>query len=350
MPSVRNLFFNSLRLSLLGGGTIIAGALFLGLAAAQAPSSAPTNQAAGDAALNGASLDYFPRDHLFRILGKEVLSAKGEDMGRIVDVLFDEKGEPHAAVIDFGGFLGVGTRKIAISWSALRFDLGEKKNVIALDVGREQLKAAPEYKYTRLGQANPGGSTAADAPARIHARSESVTQFRMMTRSPSRIGLWARPAAEPMARSLRGLDWLNFFVANFQTGFGPFISVYLTGVGWTQGAIGAALSAGTVAGMVSQVPGGILVDAVRGKRAAAAVAILAIMASALLIALWPALLPIASAEVLHAFASSVLGPAIAALSLALVGHAALGERLGRNARYLALGNAFAAGLMGTFGY
>jgi hypothetical protein len=148
MPSVRNFLFNNLRLSLLGGGTIIAGALFLGLAAAQAPSSAPTNQAAGDTALNGPSLDYFPRDHLFRILGKEVLSAKGEDMGRIVDVLFDEKGEPRAAVIDFGGFLGVGTRKIAISWSALRFDLGEKKNVIALDVGREQLKAAPEYKYT----------------------------------------------------------------------------------------------------------------------------------------------------------------------------------------------------------
>ena len=147
MPSVRNFFFNSLRLSLLGGGTIVAGALFLSLAAAQAPSGAPTNQAAGDAALNGASLDYFPRDHLFRILGKDVVSAKGEDMGRIVDVLFDEKGEPHAAVIDFGGFLGVGTRKIAISWNALRFDLGEKKNVIALDLDREQLKAAPEYKY-----------------------------------------------------------------------------------------------------------------------------------------------------------------------------------------------------------
>ena len=153
-----------------------------------------------------------------------------------------------------------------------------------------------------------------------------------------------------MTRSLRGLDWLNFSVANFQTGFGPFISVYLTGVGWTQGAIGAALSAGTVAGMVSQVPGGMLVDAVRSKRAAAAAAILAIMASALLIALWPDLLPIALAEVLHAFASSVLGPAIAALSLGLVGHSAFGERLGRNARYLAIGNAFAAALMGTFGY
>jgi MFS family permease len=176
-----------------------------------------------------------------------------------------------------------------------------------------------------------------------------VTQFKKITRSLSRIGLWVRPAAEPN-RSLRGLDWLNFFVANFQTGFGPFISVYLTGVGWTQGAIGAALSAGTIAGMVSQVPGGVLVDAVRNKRAAAAAAIVAIMASALLIALWPALLPIALAETLHAFASSILGPAIAALSLALVGHGALGERLGRNARYLAIGNAFAAGLMGTFGY
>jgi hypothetical protein len=116
--------------------------------AAQTPTIAPSNQGTENAPLNGASLDYFPRDHLFRILGKEVLSAKGEDMGRIVDVLFDEKGEPHAAVIDFGGFLGMGTRKIAISWSALRFDLGEKKNVIALDLGREQLKAAPEYKYT----------------------------------------------------------------------------------------------------------------------------------------------------------------------------------------------------------
>jgi PRC-barrel domain protein len=148
VPRIRNLFFKGLRLPFVGVGTIIAGAFCLSVTAAQTPASAPTNQAMGDAALNGASLDYFPRDHLFRILGKEVLSAKGEDMGRIVDVLFDEKGEPHAAVIDFGGFLGVGTRKIAISWKALRFDLGEKKNVIALDLDREQLKAAPQYNYT----------------------------------------------------------------------------------------------------------------------------------------------------------------------------------------------------------
>jgi PRC-barrel domain protein len=143
---IGDLFFKTLRLSFTGVGTVIAVITVLSVAAAQAPSTTPTGQAAGDSTLSGASLDYFPRDHLFRIMGKDVMSAKGEDMGRIVDVLFDEKGAAHAAVIDFGGFLGVGTRKIAVSWSALRFDLGEKRNVIALDLGREQLKAAPEYK------------------------------------------------------------------------------------------------------------------------------------------------------------------------------------------------------------
>jgi hypothetical protein len=162
---IRNLFFKRRRLALAGVGTIIAGASLLGVVAAQTPTIAPSNQGTENAALNGASLDYFPRDHLFRILGKEVLSAKGEDMGRIVDVLFDEKGEARAAVIDFGGFLGMGTRKIAISWSALRFDLGEKKNVIALDLGREQLKAAPEYK-----------SSESDKPIPVVAQPQSPPQ------------------------------------------------------------------------------------------------------------------------------------------------------------------------------
>jgi hypothetical protein len=143
MP-IRDLWPGSRRVALAIAGTLLAVGTILNTALAQAPAAAP--QATDEPPLKGASLDYFPRDHLFRILGKDVMSAKGEDMGRIVDVLFDEEGQAHAAVIDFGGFLGVGTRKIAISWSALRFNLGEKKNVIALDIGREQLKAAPEYK------------------------------------------------------------------------------------------------------------------------------------------------------------------------------------------------------------
>jgi MFS family permease len=164
-----------------------------------------------------------------------------------------------------------------------------------------------------------------------------------------RIGKGCR-AAHKTTRSLRGLDWLNFLVSTFQTGFGPFVSVYLTGAGWTQGAIGAALSAGTIASMVSQIPAGALVDGMRSKRTAAAAAIVAIAASALAIALWPNFLAITVAEVVHSFASAVLGPAIAAITLVLVAPAAFGERLGRNARYAAIGNAVAAGVMGAFGY
>jgi len=152
------------------------------------------------------------------------------------------------------------------------------------------------------------------------------------------------------ARGLPGLDWLNFFVANFQTGFGPFISVYLTSAGWTQAAIGAALSTGTIASMASQVPAGALVDAIRSKRGAAAAAIAVIGLSALAIALSPNFLAITVAEVLHSFASAILGPAIAAITLVLVDPSAFGERLGRNARYAAAGNAVAAGVMGSCAY
>ena len=163
------------------------------------------------------------------------------------------------------------------------------------------------------------------------------------------LGSECRPGARP-AHGLPGLDWLNFFIANFQTGFGPFISVYLTSAGWTQAAIGAALSTGTVASMASQVPAGILVDAVRNKRMAAGAAIATIGLSALAIALWPNLLAINAAEALHSFASAVLGPAIAAMTLLLVDPGAFGERLGRNARYAAIGNAVAAGVMGVCAY
>src|SRR5579863_9830075 len=82
----------------------------------------------------------------------------------------------------------------------------------------------------------------------------------------------------------RGLDWLNLFVANIQTGFGPFIAVYLTTRGWTQTSIGVALSLGTVTAMASQVPAGAVVDAVSHKHTVAALSIAAFMVSALLFA------------------------------------------------------------------
>jgi MFS family permease len=158
----------------------------------------------------------------------------------------------------------------------------------------------------------------------------------------------ALPAA-PDTAGLRALDWLNFFVANLQTGFGPFIAVYLTTDKWTQAQIGVALSVGSAVTMLGQVPAGALVDAVPRKRLAAAVAVGAVGLSALLLALWPDRLPVMLAQSLHGFASCVLVPAIAAITLNRVGRRAYAERLGRNARFAALGNAAGAALMGLIG-
>jgi MFS family permease len=148
----------------------------------------------------------------------------------------------------------------------------------------------------------------------------------------------------------RGLDWLNLFVANVQTGFGPFIAVYLTTRGWTQTAIGLALTLGTVTAMASQMPAGALVDAIDRKTLVAVFSIVAFTASALLFAVVPTPLGVYVAEILHGFSSCTLGPAIAAMSLALAGRATFGVRLGRNARYASIGNAVGAALMGACGY
>ena len=81
------------------------------------------------------------------VLGKEVRSAANEDMGRIVDVVVDSAGQVRAAVIDFGGFLGVGSRKIAVDWNALHFPpASDPQGIVTLELTRDQVKAAPEYK------------------------------------------------------------------------------------------------------------------------------------------------------------------------------------------------------------
>ncbi len=147
----------------------------------------------------------------------------------------------------------------------------------------------------------------------------------------------------------RALDLVNFFVADVQTGFGPFVAVYLTTHKWTQVEIGFALTLGTMTSLVSQLPAGALVDSMRNKRAAAAGALIGIMAAALLLALQPDQLPVLVAQMLHGFASCVITPAIAAISLRMAGYAALGERLGRNARFSSIGNGLAAAAMGATG-
>jgi MFS family permease len=154
----------------------------------------------------------------------------------------------------------------------------------------------------------------------------------------------------PSRESLRGLDWFIFFLADVQTGFGPFVAVYLTTQKWTQIEIGSILSIGSIIALIGQMPGGAIIDAAKSERLVAGLAIVTIGCAALAYAAWPIYPVIAIAATLHAAASCVLGPAIAAISLGLVGPLAIGERLGRNARFASLGNGVAAALMGTCGY
>ena len=83
----------------------------------------------------------------FSILGKKVHGPDGKDAyGSIIDVLVDDQGQPRAALIDFGGFLGVGSRKIAVDWQLLKFNPADQAVPVMLDLDRGQIQAAPEYK------------------------------------------------------------------------------------------------------------------------------------------------------------------------------------------------------------
>jgi MFS family permease len=155
---------------------------------------------------------------------------------------------------------------------------------------------------------------------------------------------------KPSRRSAQGLDWFIFFLADVQTGFGPFVAVYLTTQKWTQAEIGLVLSVGGLVALLGQMPGGALVDWARSERLVAGIAVTAIGVSAMAYAAMPIFLVVLSAAILHAVSSCVLGPAIAAISLGLVGRSGFGRRLGRNARFASLGNGFAAAAMGTCGY
>jgi PRC-barrel domain protein len=102
------------------------------------------------------------------ILGKKVSGAAGEDMGMVVDVLFDANKQPRAAVIDFGGFLGVGTRKIAIDWRLLQFYAPDSKTPLKIELSRADVQSAPEYKAgdkTTSVIAGPGPASTTPPPA-----------------------------------------------------------------------------------------------------------------------------------------------------------------------------------------
>jgi PRC-barrel domain len=114
-----------------------------------APASAPSEPAdrPATATVEPPSVTVLNNHEVEGILGRQVLSAADENMGRIVDVIVDRSGRVRAAIIDFGGFLGVGSRKIAVEWNALHFPPpGQANAKITLDLTRDQVKTAPEYQ------------------------------------------------------------------------------------------------------------------------------------------------------------------------------------------------------------
>ncbi len=151
-------------------------------------------------------------------------------------------------------------------------------------------------------------------------------------------------------RSSHGLDWLIFFVADIQTGFGAFVSVYLTTQKWTQVDIGMVLTASSVVALIGQIPLGALVDASKSLRAVALLCLVTIGASALAFALWPIFAIVLLLRVLHAAASCLLGLTLVAISLGLAGEEEISERLGRNAAFASAGTGVAAAVMGACGY
>ena len=157
----------------------------------------------------------------------------------------------------------------------------------------------------------------------------------------------ARPASAPSASSLIGLDSLNFFIAGMQAAFGPYVAVYLADKKWTQEDIGFVLSAGSFAALLSQLPGGELVDTVRSKRALIALGVFMMAVSALIIAFWPTWPMVLIALVMQGMTGGIIGVAVAAISLGLVGLSKLPERLGRNQRFASIGGLIVAGLMGV---
>jgi MFS family permease len=160
----------------------------------------------------------------------------------------------------------------------------------------------------------------------------------------------SRSLQTPSSRqSRRGLDWMNFFIADVQTGFGTFVAFYLADLGWSPGSVGVALTAGGFAGVLAQVPGGGLADAVAWKRGLVAIGIVMIGAAALIIALAPSFMPVICAEILHGITAGIITPAIGAISLGLVGRRVMSLRTGRNFRYAAAGHALTAALMGAAG-
>lgn len=160
-----------------------------------------------------------------------------------------------------------------------------------------------------------------------------------------------RRGEQTSKRSLYGLDWVNFFLADVQTGVGPFLAIYLAASNWNTEKVGLALTVGGIAGIATQTPAGGMVDRMRSKRLLIGIGVAFLCVGALMIAWWPSLPAMLAAQALIGGVSCIFNPAVAAIALGLVGHKLFDVRQGRNQSWNSAGNVVAAvsmGLVGTY--
>jgi predicted MFS family arabinose efflux permease len=155
---------------------------------------------------------------------------------------------------------------------------------------------------------------------------------------------------QPSARSLRGLDGINLLMADVRDGVGPYLAIFLKGSEhWDSGAIGIAMAASSIAAAICQVPAGLFVDGTRAKRFIIAASGLLVGIGCLLIVLFPHFTTVIAAQAILGAASTMIPPAIASLSLGLVGRRVLDARISRNEGFNHGGNFIAAAMAGTLG-
>lgn len=158
-------------------------------------------------------------------------------------------------------------------------------------------------------------------------------------------------SGSPSPASLRALDALNFSLADVRDGIGPYLAVYLTSIQhWDPSRVGIAMAAMLVGTIAAQAPAGDFIDRVRWKRLAVAIAAVLVAAGCILMIAVPTFPVIVAAQVSVGVAATVFPPAIAAISLGIVGHAHLARRTGRNEAFNHAGNVTAAILAGVAGY
>src|SRR5690349_18414238 len=152
-------------------------------------------------------------------------------------------------------------------------------------------------------------------------------------------------------RANRALDAANFFLADVRDGLGPYLAIYLlTERKWDEASIGSVMSIAAIAGIVAQTPAGALIDRSRAKRALMIAAALAVTAACLLLPLLDRFALVAATQALAAASGSAFAPAIAAVTLGIVGPRAFAARTGRNEAFNHAGNAVAAAIAGGTAY